>query len=329
MDLIERYLHAVKSHLQLKQQDDVVAELADDLRSRIDDREAELGRPLQENEVAGILKALGRPLVLASRYSTRQVLIGQALLPYYWQTLKAALAIALGVHVLLAVTMLISGEAVGRIVEIVVKFPFVTAPTLFGWLTLVFALLDRNLPQLSISDSWDPRTLPAVPRDGQARSRVPVVGDMVGLGVLAAWWLIVPAHPFFLPAKGFLIPGPGWHASYLPVAGLMVLALGVHSLALISPALRLPTRLVAHAISLVGIAVLATSGDLLVPVATLQSPERLAHLIEMVDKGVAISLGIAALITLIEMGRDLWRMAQRRRPPVVSAAASTPPGSPR
>ena len=56
MDLIERYLHAVKSHLPLKQQEDVVAELADDLRSRIDDRESELGRPLDEAEVVAILK---------------------------------------------------------------------------------------------------------------------------------------------------------------------------------------------------------------------------------------------------------------------------------
>ena len=39
MDLIKRYLHAVKGHLPLKQQDDVIAELADDLRSRVDDRE--------------------------------------------------------------------------------------------------------------------------------------------------------------------------------------------------------------------------------------------------------------------------------------------------
>ena len=44
MDLIERYLHAVKGHLPLKQQDDVVAELAEDLRSRVDERESELGR---------------------------------------------------------------------------------------------------------------------------------------------------------------------------------------------------------------------------------------------------------------------------------------------
>ena len=42
MDLIERYLHAVKTHLPPAQQDDVVAELREDLQSRIEEREAEL-----------------------------------------------------------------------------------------------------------------------------------------------------------------------------------------------------------------------------------------------------------------------------------------------
>ncbi len=68
MDLIERYLHAVKTHLPLKQQADVVAELAEDLRSRLDDCEAELGRPLDETEVVAVLKALGHPAHLAAGY---------------------------------------------------------------------------------------------------------------------------------------------------------------------------------------------------------------------------------------------------------------------
>ena len=71
MDLIERYLHAVKTHLPAKQQDDVVAELAEDLRSRVDDREAELGRPLDEDEVVAILKAAWPPGAAGGRATGR------------------------------------------------------------------------------------------------------------------------------------------------------------------------------------------------------------------------------------------------------------------
>ena len=65
MDLIERYLHAVKEHLPAAQQQDVIEELGDDLRSRIEERESALGRPLVEDEVVAILKQLGRPMILA------------------------------------------------------------------------------------------------------------------------------------------------------------------------------------------------------------------------------------------------------------------------
>ena len=72
MDLIERYLHAVKTHLPQAQQDDVVAELREDLQSRIEERQAELGRALTEDEVVGVLRQLGPPSHLASAYGAWQ-----------------------------------------------------------------------------------------------------------------------------------------------------------------------------------------------------------------------------------------------------------------
>lgn len=330
MDLINRYLHAVKSHLPLRQQDDLVAELGDDLRSRVEDRESELGRPLTDEEVAGILKPLGRPLVMASKYGRRDALIGQTLLPYFWQTVKVALGIALLVQVVVTTVMLVSGQPTSDSLRGLISFPFVTAPTLFGWMAVVFFVLDRNIKRLAIADTWDPRTLPAVPRDGKTPSRVPVVGDLIGLVSMLAWWLLVPAHPFFLlgPAAAFLVPGPGWHASYVPVASLMLVAIGLHAVALIKPALRLPTRIGAHTLALVGLGLLATSGDLLVP-ALDKAPADLANVILWIDRSVGVGLAVVSLIIVIELGRDLWRVLQARRLRAVAATASTLPGSPR
>ena len=113
MDLIERYLHAVKGHLPAKQQDDVIAELADDLRSRLDDREAELGRPLDEDEVVAILRQLGHPSHLAARYGSWQQLIGPALFPMYVHILKFAMGLALLVNVVLAAVLLAIGTSAG------------------------------------------------------------------------------------------------------------------------------------------------------------------------------------------------------------------------
>ena len=48
MDLVNRYLQAVKFWLPNKQKQDIIAELSEDIRSQIEDRETELGRKLKD-----------------------------------------------------------------------------------------------------------------------------------------------------------------------------------------------------------------------------------------------------------------------------------------
>ncbi len=61
MELIDRYLQAVKFWLPKNQKQDIVAELSEDLRSQVEDREAELGRPLNEAEVGRPAQATRPP----------------------------------------------------------------------------------------------------------------------------------------------------------------------------------------------------------------------------------------------------------------------------
>jgi hypothetical protein len=329
MDLIDRYLHAVKGHLPTSQHD-VVVELADDLRSRIEDREAELGRPLTEREVATMLKALGRPMVFASRYLKQQALIGPALLPYYWQVLKVSAAIALLVQVVVAIVMLAAGRPVGESLKGIYLFPFTTLPFAAGWITLVFAIMERYVSTQRITDSWDPMTLPAVGGGSPGRVRVGIVGDLIGLAITLAWWLAVRAYPFLLlgPISTFIGPGPGWQAAYLPVAVLMLVAMGGHAVALARPALRRRMRIVGHLCALTGLALLWGSGDLLVPTGV-PSPPALAHGVEVIDRYASAGVGVIAALTFVELARDLWRLAQARPPHGAPADASSRPASPR
>jgi hypothetical protein len=50
MELIDSYLKAVGSYLPAAQRDDITKELAENIRSEIEDKETELGRPLTEAE---------------------------------------------------------------------------------------------------------------------------------------------------------------------------------------------------------------------------------------------------------------------------------------
>jgi len=94
MEMIDRYLQAVKFALPQAQRDDIIKELRDSILSRIEDKQATLGRPLNEDEQAELLRKLGRPMDLASRYRKPQYLIGASMFPIYWKVLKAALALA-------------------------------------------------------------------------------------------------------------------------------------------------------------------------------------------------------------------------------------------
>jgi len=61
MDLLNRYLHAVGFWLPKPQQDDIIAELSEDLRSQIEDRAAALGHSLDDDGIAAILTSAATP----------------------------------------------------------------------------------------------------------------------------------------------------------------------------------------------------------------------------------------------------------------------------
>ena len=83
MELVDRYLRAVKLFLPRTQQNDIIKELSEDIRSQIEDRETERGRPLNADEQATLIKQLGHPALLAGRYGRRQHLIGPEVFPFY------------------------------------------------------------------------------------------------------------------------------------------------------------------------------------------------------------------------------------------------------
>lgn len=90
-DLLDRYLNAVKFWLPKAQQQDILAELAEDLRSQIEEREAALGHPLEEADLVAVLKQRGDPMRVASGYIPEHRLIDPSMLPVYRLVLKIVL----------------------------------------------------------------------------------------------------------------------------------------------------------------------------------------------------------------------------------------------
>ena len=196
MDLLERYLHAVRLWLPGNDRDDVVAELRDDLRSQIEEREAVAGRPLTESEVAEILKRCGRPIAVAGRYLPHPYLIGPSVFPIYRVALKAAALfyfvpwVVVWLWLVLFVPSYRADHPGLALLQTWSTFWGIALFT-FGALTVVFASLERVPGRLAAADKWNPQNLPKV-RD---RNRIPRAGSIVELVIVPlfiAWWADVP-----------------------------------------------------------------------------------------------------------------------------------------
>lgn len=190
MDLVERYVHAVRFWLPREQQDDVTAELAEDIRSQIEEQEGKQGRKMTELEVASLLKERGRPVLVANRYRPQQYLIGPALFPVYRFVMLIVALCYLVPWVLTWWGLVIFdphyhanfGQTFGPLWGTF----WVTTFIALGTVTLVFAILERVQPR--ILENWNPLELPAV-RDPQ---RIPRLSSGIEIGVNLAfivWWI--------------------------------------------------------------------------------------------------------------------------------------------
>lgn len=83
MGMVERYLDSLAAHLPEEMRKDVRDELESTIQEQIEDRESQLGRKLNGNEIEGILKQLGHPMRIASAYLPDQHLIGPEAYPAY------------------------------------------------------------------------------------------------------------------------------------------------------------------------------------------------------------------------------------------------------
>ena len=195
MDLLERYLQAVRFWLPKEQKNDIIAELSEDLRSEIEEKESALGRKLNDNEVSDLLKQRGRPVFVANRYLPQEHLIGPALFPIYRFVLKIVMLGYLIPAVLVWTTLMIfnSGyraehtgphivSTLGAIWSTLWSSVFLAAAIV----TLVFAILERAEIKSRLED-WNPRHLPPV-RKLNLIPRSASIIELVANMIFCLWW---------------------------------------------------------------------------------------------------------------------------------------------
>jgi hypothetical protein len=203
MELIERYLEAVKFWLPRRQKDDIIAELSGDIYAQIEDREASLNRKLTEAEVEELLKQRGNPLLVANRFQPQNQLIGPELFPVYRFVLKIFAFGYLMPYVLVWIGMMLFSPAfrieqahasgLGAIGSLI-SYLWIATCLVGCPVTAAFAILERMQERMHLFDCWSPRKLAHV-RD---LNHIPRTNSAFELGfglIFIVWWIIYLHSP--------------------------------------------------------------------------------------------------------------------------------------
>jgi hypothetical protein len=242
MDLLERYLQAVKFWLPRAQKSDIIAELREDLSSQIEDKENSLDRPLNSDEINAILKQCGHPMVVASRYQPQRQLIGPVLFPVYVFVLKTIALFYLLPWVLVwicLVTFVSSyrsshgvnlGDALGTLWTLIVYFS--------AAVTLAFAVAERMLAKNQLFANWSPGKLPKVVQ-GDAKKRISrfdsLAGFLAELVAITVWVKLSYGVAMFGQAAQDFSVTSALQTYYIPVLILMVADLVLNAIMFFRP----------------------------------------------------------------------------------------------
>jgi hypothetical protein len=313
MELIERYLQAVKFALPLAQQDDIVKELRDSILSQIEDREATLGRPLSEDEQVEVLRKLGSPMHLASRYRKQRLLIGSALFPIYWKVLKAALGVAFLVVAAASVATAAAGRPFSESLYVLFRYPGL-ALTIFACVTLIFASAEFFGAKFRFSERWDPRKLPPLIKERPRRSNIELIAQLFIQIIFGVWWLAGLHYQFLIlgPGAAFINFGPVWLEIY-PLFVVLVLVDISFTIAFIYRPQwtegRNVSRVLKSGLGLVGLIFLIRAPYLFVPANASANSQAL---VDSLNFALRLGLPIALIVHVINIAVGLTRLIGRR-----------------
>jgi hypothetical protein len=321
MELLDHYLKTVETYLPKAQRADIIRELSDNIRSQMEDRKAELGRPLSEAEQEAILKQVGNPLLVAGRYQKDQrtltfgrQLIGPALFPLYAKILTINLTVTVVICFVAVFILAYLGKSATQ---------FVNAPAIvfqlfiqFSIVTAIFTAAETSLARNA--KNWDPQkpsSLLPVPKE--VESRLASLLELVITSVFFFWWLSVLNYvPGVLSSIGNqLTIGPGIYMLYSPILLLSLAHIGLAVFKLVRPRRTPATSLARPALTGTFVAVLCISlvaGHWVVLGEAAGQASQLGGVVEEINQWTRIGLIIGAAVGAIQLFLEVRRVISRR-----------------
>jgi hypothetical protein len=318
MDLIDRYIAAVRRQLPQDKQDDIAQELGDSLRSEAEELALGTGRPLTEDQQSEMLKQRGHPWLMASRYLPQQHLIGPGLYPYYRQALTMVVF-----WVVLPLTLL--GGAIGAITSAdpaqvwtrVLGAAWNGGIYAVGIVTIVFAILEHERVRITALDTWNPKRLPK-PAEVRTVSRSESLVGLVLTLTFLVWWIDLVRVPEFISYAGESVritAAPIWSGLYWPILLTAVAGTAVYLVDLVRPWRSATVSMLDILVGLahIAIATMVLQVDTWVEVSTAaQHADQAARLAFVLNNVVRVSFACIGVIAGWEVLREIWLMVKAR-----------------
>ena len=319
MKLLDRYLQAVRALLPKEQRDDILQELSDAILSRMEDQEAELGRPLTEAEQETILKRHGSPMQVAGRYQKDQrsvafgrQLIGPVLFPLYIKILSLNLAITLVVCAVAAVAFASRQPMLQTAMAMLSHFIFQ-----FAIITGIFTLAQRSGDRFPWG--WkSPAASRPMAKDERRIPRSQSITELIVSGILLLWLPALPYYPATIFGHGtaLLRFGPGARILFQAVLPLLLMGVIRSGILLARPRwvrFYWVMRLAATSASLVVLGLSLRTGEWVVlanPGGGGDPAHKLAWLAEKLDRSAGITLICLVIGCIVVWGVELRRLVR-------------------
>jgi hypothetical protein len=330
MELVERYLQAISTFLPARNSADILRELRENILSQMDEKEADLGRPLTAEEEEDLIRQHGHPVVVAARYSPQRQLIGSAIFPFYWTTLKASLLTAIVVRAIgvLIGFLISSGNAQNVASSLSQIIPILF--WVFAAITLAFAGLEYAISAYKISSKfkWKPSSLPALRHSRRTISRAESVAGLIFGMAGAVWWQAVPTAPFLLlgPAALVMLPAPAWSVFHFTILVFIVLRTLLFAVDLLRPHVTLTREWIEigfDGAQIVLIGLMLRAGALVVANPGMADHAKAEQIVQMVNRTLPAVLAIALCIVAAQLIWKCYRMYREIHGASASFTAST------
>lgn len=315
MDLIDRYLHAVRRNLPPAKADDIVAELRDDLFSQKEAREDVLDRELTKDEIGALLKENGHPLIVASRFRKHQYLIGPEIFPFYLSVMRIVLMIVVGLMLLVSTTKaVLAGGDMLTIWAASMAGIFSAVLWNAAIVTAIFAVIERTGIAAGPLVNWIPDELPKVvdKQQGPWESAFEVAASVAFL----LWWTGVIHLPFTAIDADFrLVPGAILTELFWPIL-ILASARLVHNLVQwLRPNWKTVRNILNVATAAGGLVLLVLvyqSGEWVTVVSNGMAAEQVGKLQESLNLSFRITFVVIALVWTLGTLGAVWKLVRGR-----------------